>query len=271
MHHERNKAMDPYQQVPFNIDEKPSLRKIFKTSRMVQQDKIKLWENAVILQVKIPLNEAVIKTLLPAVLKPDPSCSATLFIANYTRTAFTLNYMEAAILIHVRSLFGREGVHCCWMVVDDDTALIYGRELLGFPKKMADFAFEEKEGEVTAGVTRRGTEIVKINATKIEKETDPEPVIGNRFYNVSGMGQFYLINPVWCFKTRETIHESWKATVSLKLKHSYFDPIADLAGPLPETLQGRISTIDIISSRVMYPVGLAGIRYLYNSYNLRFR
>ncbi len=258
-------------QIPFNIDEKPTFRTILKKNIQVQRDKIKLWENAELIQIEVPINRKNVSKILPIGLRPDQTNTATLFVANYPKTAFTGSYMEAALLIHVKSLLGRKGVHCCWMVVDDDTALIYGRELLGFPKKMAEIPYLLENDTLTTSVKRRGTKVLSIKAVRSTQEINPEPVFAKNFYNISGLGQLYLINPVWYFKPREAILESWKASAELQLEHSHFDPIRDLIADYSEVLEARFSIIDILSAKLMYPVGIAGFRSLYNAYNLRFR
>ena len=71
----------------------------------------------------VPLHRAATKRILPLGMKLTDQPTGTLFIVDYTKTSFTIPYKEAALLIKVKTPFG-QGVHCPWMVVDDDTALI---------------------------------------------------------------------------------------------------------------------------------------------------
>jgi acetoacetate decarboxylase len=109
----------------------------WETTRRIRRaikDGVKLWEGARFILVDAPVDEKEARRILPWGMKPVDPPMATLFVADYPRTAFSAAYREAAVLIHVKTPFGR-GLHCCWMVVDDDTALILGRELLGYPKR----------------------------------------------------------------------------------------------------------------------------------------
>ncbi|MCP4706060.1 MAG: acetoacetate decarboxylase family protein, partial [candidate division Zixibacteria bacterium] len=185
------------------------------------------WDNARFIMIDVPLNRDMARKILPWGLWLTDPPMATLFIVNYTKTAFTVPYKEAALLIHVRTLFGK-GRHCCWMILDDDTALIYGRELLGFPKKIGDFTFNEKGDHISASVTRRGVKLISIEAERAQVQSPPPPVLNHKFFNVGGLGQFFLYNPIWFFIPKETIHESYSAKVSLSLAESQYDPIAKL-------------------------------------------
>jgi len=194
--------------------------------------------------------------------------SGVLFIADYTKTSFTIPYKEAALLVRVRTLFG-EGLHCCWMVVDDDTALIYGRELLGYPKKLANITFNESGDHISATVTRRGTQIMAMEAQRGASQASPPPVFNLKTFNVGGLGQYFALNPVWLLRPLEEIHESYAAEVSLTLADSEFDPIARLVAGNPTA--GRIAITDILGSKYMCPAGIAGLRWFARTFNMRYR
>lgn len=227
-----------------------------------------LWDNARFVLAKVPLDRAAAKEILPLGMWLDEPATGVLFIVDYTKTSFTVPYKEAALLINVKTPLG-SGVHCPWMVVDDDTALIYGRELLGYPKKMAEFTFDEREDAVKASVTRRGVKVLSLEARRGQAQTTPPPVFNKKTFNAGGLGQFFSINPVWLFKPKEKIHESYEAEVEVRLEASPFDPIADLvAGP---ATSGRLVVMDIPGSEYNLPVGLAGLRFFANTFYLRFR
>jgi len=235
----------------------------------VLRGKAQLWENARFVLAQVPLKHNEVKRILPCGLWPAEPATGTLFIANYTKTSFTAPYKESALLINVRTLLG-SGVHCCWMVVDnDDTALIYGRELLGYPKKLAQITFEETDNHVSASVSRRGIKLLSMDAQKGPALFPGPPIFDQKTFNAGGMGQFFLLNPVWLFRPREVIKESFSAKVSMKLAESEYDPIAKLISGEP--ISGRIAVIDIPGSRYNFPVGIAGPRFFNNTFYMRFR
>jgi acetoacetate decarboxylase len=232
--------------------------------------KVTLWENAQFVLINLPLNPQTAKKILPLGMFLRKPYRATFFIADYPKTAFTIPYHECALLIHVRTPFGA-GIHCPWMIVDDDTALIYGRELLGYPKKMGEFNFTKKGNTISAGLTRRGIPLLSVKAKLAEAENAPGPVLGIKAFNFGALGQFMAFNPVWLFKPGEKIHESYSAEAELVIRHSNYDPIKTLIADYSNPLPARVARIDILGSRVMLPVGITGLRTYANTYELRFR
>jgi len=176
-------------------------------------------------------------------------------------------------LIHVDTLAGK-GVHCCWMVVDDDTAQIYGRELLGYPKKIASITYREEARErVTATVSRRDVEIVSLDIKIKESELPPAPVLGVKTFNTGGLGQLFAVNPIWQFTPHEFVHESYSADARLTLRPSNFDPIEDFIAAYTDPLSARFAIVDIMGARGgrLFPIGVAGPKWFARTYNMRYR
>lgn len=228
------------------------------------------WDGARLVLADVPLDARAVKKILPSCIWPSDPPMATLFFADYPTVAYPLfPYKEVALLIHVRTPLGK-GRHCCWIIVDDDPAMILGRELLGYPKKTGDIKFEEKDGNIKASITRRGVEVVSMKAVCGAKQTRPEPVFHYKTFHPGAMGQFMAVSPVWMFKPREVIHESYQAEVKLTLNDSQYDPIARLAAGEPRN--GRIVVMDITGdSPYMFMVGLAGPFWFGRAFNMRFR
>jgi acetoacetate decarboxylase len=185
-----------------------------------------IWTNARLLAVDVAVSGAAVSALLPAALAVSDPPTATLFIADYPETLFGSVYREAAVLLHARDDQGA-ALHCPWMVVDDDTALILGRELLGFPKKLAEIELAESGERVVGTVRRRGTEIMRIEAALGSTEATPAPMFGRRMVNAIG-------TPVTGMKlvdlapTEEVIHASRLAEAKVALCSSERDPLGDL-------------------------------------------
>jgi Acetoacetate decarboxylase (ADC) len=232
--------------------------------------KVKLWEDAHFLLIDLPLNPEAVKKILPLGMALRKPYRATFFMADYTKTAFTIPYHECALLIHVRTLFGA-GVHCPWMIVDDDTALIYGRELLGYPKKMGEFQYTRKGNAISAGLIRRGVPVFSVSAKQAAAEKAPSPVLGIKTFNFGALGQFMAFNPVWMFKPGEKIHESYRAEADLIIQNSICDPIKPLIAEYRNPMPARVARVDILGSRIMLPVGMTGLRTYANTFELRFR
>ena len=99
------------------------------------------------------------------------------------RTGPGFDYREVGVLLHA-TLRKKPVLHVAWMVVDDDTAMSLGRELLGFPKKMAEIDVEVGEASARAIVRRRGVDLLAIRADLgepiAETKVFPKPIVNVR-------------------------------------------------------------------------------------------
>ena len=71
---------------------------------------------------------------------------------------------------------GEPGAYCLTMPVDDDVAMIGGREQFGFPKKIAAITLDRDGDTVVGRVARKGSEILTLEA----ELTEPADVDQNR-------------------------------------------------------------------------------------------
>jgi len=119
--------------------------------------------NAEMLSATFNTNMDVIKEIIPKPLSPTKDPLATVFVARYPETNFgRLTYNEGALFIHCQYR-GEKGFYCLSMPVDDDMAMIGGREQFGFPKKMADkITLEQQNNRVIGTVVRKGVDILRI-------------------------------------------------------------------------------------------------------------
>ena len=109
-------------------------------------------------------------TILPRPLRSPTNPLALAFVARYPETSFGTVYNEGALFVQAEHR-GRSGMYCVSMPVDDDMAMAGGREVFGYPKKMAESITIGEEGStVVARAVRKGTEIlsIEINPTTTE-------------------------------------------------------------------------------------------------------
>jgi len=105
---------------------------------------------------------SAIAKILPRPLRPTAQPIAFAFVARYPQTNFGSSYHEGALLVQAR-LGGEVGLYCLAMPVNEDMAMVYGRERYGYPKKMADsISLEETDSHVVGRVVRKGAEILRI-------------------------------------------------------------------------------------------------------------
>lgn len=115
----------------------------------------------------------IISRLLPPPLKPSDYPLAMAFVANYPKTNFDVSYRETALFL--RAVYeGVEGGYCLAMPVTNDMAMAGGRELFGFPKKMADIHYSKQNESVSGWTQRRGIRFMEINAKLTGSFNEPE-------------------------------------------------------------------------------------------------
>lgn len=115
----------------------------------------------------------IVEKLLPRPLKPASRPIAFVFIANYSSTNQGLPYYEGALILRCK-YNNEQGNYYLAMPVTDDRAMIGGREIFGFPKKIANVHLERTDKEVYAYSERLGTKNIEIRAKLTGKFNDPE-------------------------------------------------------------------------------------------------
>ncbi|MFX1408368.1 MAG: acetoacetate decarboxylase family protein [Promethearchaeota archaeon] len=106
----------------------------------------------------------IVKKMLPPPLKPVKHPVVQAFVANYPKTNFGVVYKESALFLFAE-YDGIIGSYCLAMPVDNDMAMIGGREVFGYPKKMSKL-FLKRDGDIVEGwVERHGIRYFGAKAT----------------------------------------------------------------------------------------------------------
>ena len=206
------------------------------------------WTRARMVWAEVPVDAEQVRAWVPFPLRLAKPATASVFIADYPQTSFGSIYHEAAILLDV-TLLGIPLQYCPWMIVDDDSAMILGREMLGYPKKMGIFRFEERDGHFLGSVARGGQEVFRIEAT-LTRRTLANPALGIGRWQVNLRNMLGLLpGHLLLFRPRETVHEAQELEDAVvTLTASPDDPIAIAVGA---ARKASIRTCDIGST--MYP------------------
>jgi acetoacetate decarboxylase len=193
-----------------------------RTRRLLLDPHHPTWPDARLIQFDTPVDADAARRLLPRRLRPSAPARATWFVADYPRTSFGVAYRECGLLLHARHR-GHAVLHCAWMVVDDDTALILGRELLGFPKKLARIELDAGDARVTASVQRRGVELLRVEAT-CGAATGPRRAFPSPIVNVRGLPSAAPA-VLWRMEVPERFHAGRDAALSVAVRGSGTDPL----------------------------------------------
>ena len=105
----------------------------------------------------------IVERLLPPPLKPAEKPIAVAYVANFPRTNWGEPYLEGALFLRAK-FDGIEGSYCLAMPVTYDIALIGGREIFGFPKKIGAIQLNLEDGYIKGWVERHGVRVFELRA-----------------------------------------------------------------------------------------------------------
>jgi acetoacetate decarboxylase len=117
-----------------------------------------------------------IAAALPPPLQPAADPVVLVFVSHFKSTNYNPPYHEAGLF--VRCLHeGVEGGYCISMLLDDDIAMMIGREMHGYPKKMAALRLDRVGERIEASIVRRGKDVFRAVADLAPDACDPFPVL----------------------------------------------------------------------------------------------
>jgi len=125
--------------------------------------------------------QSVLGRVLPAPLELTPENQVISTVCDYPHVTGLGGYHASALFI--RSRFKDiEGAFCCHCYMDNDAAVAAGREIWGFPKKLARIQLQES-GEIMRGVVERANIRIMSFSMNLLKEAEAEelPPLGNLF------------------------------------------------------------------------------------------
>ncbi len=105
----------------------------------------------------------IVQRLLPPPLKPAGRPLALAFVAYYPKTNFGVTYYEAALFLRAE-FNGETGAYCLSMPVTNDIAMAGGREVYGYPKKIANIELNRDGNNVEGWAERHGARFFDVRA-----------------------------------------------------------------------------------------------------------
>ncbi len=211
-----------------------------------------------------------VRKILPKPLAPYKEPLVFTFVAHYPETNFGLTYNEGALIV-LATYKGEIGGYCLSMPVTDDMAMVAGRELVGFPKKIAEEISLVKEGDtVTSRIVRKGHEIINISCeltepAELSDMTRFVPAVSdlegkqalnmvsfllNYSFRPDMMGFYYiprLIRLVTLFRPREGL---MKGAGNIEISSSPYDPLGEVPVRSVEMISYGVWDNDILIGRV---------------------
>ena len=104
----------------------------------------------------------IVARLLPPPLEPAEMPGGLVFIAEYPQTSLGPGYRESALFLNCRYK-GENGTYCLAMPIDsEEVRCTNGRDIFGFPKKLAKIHLERNENVVHGWVERHGVRFFEL-------------------------------------------------------------------------------------------------------------
>ncbi len=175
----------------------------------------------------------VTASLLPPPLEQADLPGGLIFIAEYPKTNLGSGYREAALFIRCKYQ-GEAGSICLSMPITNEGRMHNGRDVFGFPKKMADIHLSREGNRVHGWVERQGKRFVEVRVDLTDTLPDLPPM-GPTFL-FKAMPRIDLTpgfdGPVFLAKhvTEIDLKSLEIGTADLSLRESEFDPWAEIDG-----------------------------------------
>ena len=184
--------------------------------------------NSEMLSIVVRTDPAWLAEVIPAPLVPDGD--TVRFMVGRWQSNCVGNFNGGAIYIPAK--FGDiSGEYVLAMYMDNDSAIIYGREVFGEPKKQAGVSLHRGAHHAVGVLTRGNVEIMRIEA-KFDTDNGPSVTTGSNFNikampDASGNGlQFDPILTVADFDVTLTADRSGSG--KLKLASTINDPLGSI-------------------------------------------
>lgn len=201
-----------------------------------------LYRDAHYFSATVEIDPQHMKQWLPAGVQLAEPARADLFTAFFPDCNYGSVYHEAGLFVHIKTMQGT-GIHCPWMILDDDVALILGRELLGYPKKLGEIDWTLTDTEIHAEAGRRGHKLLSMGGRLGEVITDPPPILARPHRNVAGLAGIF---PSWliAFTPRESVIEVRRIDdFHLEVHGSERDPLDQMG--IGRVIEARLHRVDL--------------------------
>lgn len=133
--------------------------------------------NCEMLSVTAGVDPAWLREVIPAPLEPDGD-SVRVMVGRWQSNCVD-DFSGSGVYVPAR-LGGISGEYVIAMYMDSDSAILYGREVFGEPKKQATSQLRRANGRAMAWVERHGERIIHLEA-ELTEDTGPLDTTGVNF------------------------------------------------------------------------------------------
>lgn len=206
----------------------------------------KLYHNAQYLTAVLEVDAKEMAPWLPAGMELVKPGRADLFCAFFPENVYTGAYHEAGLFVHIK-VGRRYGIFCPWMVLNDDRAMILGREMLGYPKKLGEITWDNNGERIITKASRRGTTLIEMDAVLGKVLQDAPTILGLPHRNITGGLGLSLPREVR-FTPKEHPIEVRQVDMQLRFSGSVNDPLHEMG--LGSVTEARLHRVDLSSGLI---------------------
>lgn len=141
---------------------------------------VRVFPGAQMLGILYETGPEIIARLLPAPLEPAAEPWALCYIANFPETNLGPGYQEGAIFVRCQYQ-GEVGNYCLSMPLDDEARMHNGRNIYGFPKKLAKVGLHREGNKAEGWLERHGIRFVTVRTELTTKLDEPPIKVGPNF------------------------------------------------------------------------------------------
>jgi len=173
----------------------------------------------------------VVAAVIPPPLRPTDSPVVTISVSHIGRSNALQPFGAAGLAVQAE-YEGLVGNYSLTMPMSTDSAVIFGRELYGEPKKVADIEVRQTGDRVVGTVRRYGITYIELAGDVVEEGTPGEAAESNQFYfkyMPAPDGQGFDNDPV-LVRVRHTGRSRVvrKLSGEVTLRESPHDPVVDI-------------------------------------------
>lgn len=204
----------------------------------------------------LPRPGAVEAILPPGIVAGDGPCLITML--TYPETPIIHPFKELVVMVPVR-VGSVEGNYVPYIYVTTDEALIPGREIAGFPKKIADVVWERDGDRFRGSATRLGKRILSLEGTitgpmppevaAMQSDAARRPSINYKL--IPGPAGEIEIEEITAVQLEVVQHKVEIGSGVLHCEPSAWDPVADLVTDAEGPLIAIVSDNTIPAGRVL--------------------
>ncbi|UQW99222.1 acetoacetate decarboxylase family protein [Streptomyces sp. RerS4] len=203
---------------------------------------------------------------LPCGIRIAEPARADVFTAFFPDCNYGSIHHEAGVFVHIQ-VGRRTGIHCPWMILDDDVALILGRELLGYPKKLGEIDWHLDRDTIHAEARRRGSTLITMGGTLGRQIDDPPLILGRPHRNAMGLLGAALPRIVGFTPGEHPLEVREVTGFELTVGGSERDPLDQMG--LGRVLEARLHRVDLTAGSP--PIPLRPLSPLFTATRLRPR